>query len=92
MDGFALRLILVALETLRRIYILVERNRMFFRPRRHHRDQKKKCQQLKEAGESLTEIHFSARKQSTWRRWDHFQPLHVHDPSLCDCGITAGLA
>src|SRR5579864_8146698 len=56
MDGLAFRLILVALETLRRIYILVEWHRMFFGPRRHQLDQKKKCQQLKEAREGTTEV------------------------------------
>src|SRR5579862_6238843 len=92
MDRFALRLILVALETLGRIDILFKRDRMLFGPCRRRCDQKKKRQQLEEAGESQTEAYFSAHNLANWRRWDHYQPLHVHDPRLCDCGIGAGLA
>lgn len=55
MDCLTLRLILMAFEALRRVDILVERNRMLFRQRRHHLDHKKKCKQLEEAREGLTD-------------------------------------
>lgn len=82
MDSLALRLILMALEALRRIDVLVERNRVLLGQCRHHLDHKKERQQLEEAGEGLTDADFPARKKTAWRRWDHCQPLHVHDPRL----------
>ena len=66
MDRLALGLILVALETLRRINILVERNRMLFCEYRYEREQKKKCEQLEEAGKALTEICFRVRSHASW--------------------------
>src|ERR1700686_1054004 len=59
MDRPPLGLLFRVLETLCRINILVERNWMLFRECRYEPDQKKKCQQLEEAGEGLTETCFS---------------------------------
>lgn len=54
-NRLAFRLILMALETLRRIDILVERHRMLFGPSGHRANHKEERQQLKETGKGVSD-------------------------------------
>src|ERR1019366_5168804 len=58
MNGLAFRLVLMALETLRRVDVLVEGNRMLLGEGGHRPDHKENRQQLKETGEGLTDAGF----------------------------------
>src|SRR5271167_1869821 len=88
MDSLALRLILMTLETFRRIDVLIERNRMLLCQSWHHLDRQEEHEQVDEVGEDPTGPCFPADKNAACRRWDHYQPLHVHDPRLSDCQTT----
>jgi flavorubredoxin len=63
-DGFAFRLILMALKTLGRIDILVERHGMLFRKCRNYLNRYKENCELEEAGEGLTNFELNAHTET----------------------------
>jgi hypothetical protein len=56
----------------------------------HRPDQNENRQQLEKTGEGSTDAGFPVHMKTALGRWDHCQPMHVHDPRLTDVETTAG--
>jgi hypothetical protein len=55
------------------------------RRQNHHNKHK----QMNMGGEGRTNFDFAAHTDTDWRLWDHWQLMHVHDPSLPDLDSAA---